>query len=171
MAEAWATAVQDTCCHLTLSFPGSCSRKRLRQRIQSLPVSAGGCAGLSPVGPDPAESPAELGRRAWSQERGRGCAAPLTVAVPQPWQLEASPVLRDISQLQVRRDRERQRPTEPEDEVRGAARPGGQGGGRGVLTPCRPCCRRVLSPRSCRGWAIGAGCPPAMGLPGGTPLP
>ncbi|RMB92348.1 hypothetical protein DUI87_31222 [Hirundo rustica rustica] len=36
-------------------------------------------------------------------------------SLPQ-WQLEASPVLKDISQLQVRRDRVRRRQREPEDE-------------------------------------------------------
>lgn len=45
MADERDTAVQDTCCHLILSFPGSYKRKLLRQRIHSLPVSAGGCAG------------------------------------------------------------------------------------------------------------------------------
>ncbi|XP_062369516.1 M-phase inducer phosphatase 2-like [Cinclus cinclus] len=37
-------------------------------------------------------------------------------SLPQKCQLEARPVLKDISQLQVRRDRVQQRQTEPEDE-------------------------------------------------------
>lgn len=48
------------------------------------------------------------------------CSASHPLAVPQQWQLEAaSPVLKDILQLQVCRDRVRRRQREPEDEVRG----------------------------------------------------
>lgn len=47
-------------------------------------------------------------------ERAGLCSTAHPLAVPQQRQLEASPVLKDISQLQVRRDRVRQ--SEPEDE-------------------------------------------------------
>lgn len=110
-------------------------------------------------------------------EGARLCSPSHPLAVPQQWQLEASPVLKDISQLQVRRDGGRRRRREPEDEVMGQRDLwgqrdlGSQRGDRGVLTPCSPRCRKALFPRSCRDWASGAGCSPAMGLPGETALP
>lgn len=52
-------------------------------------------------------------------EPGELCSASQPLAVPQQGQLEASPVLKDISQLQVCRNRVRRRQREPEDEVRG----------------------------------------------------
>lgn len=131
MAEGWDTAVQD-CFHSILSFPGSCSRKLLRQGIHSLPVGAGGCAGSCRV-------PGRAGTRRMELGEGAGlCSTSHPLAVPQQWQLEASPVLKDISQLQVRRDRVRLRQREPEDEVRGQRDLGGQGGGTGVLSLCSP---------------------------------
>lgn len=157
--------VQDRCCRLTLSFAGSCSRKRLRQRMRSLPVSGGDCAGSCRV-------PGRAGTRRMEPGEGAGlCSASQPLTVPQQWQLEASPVLKDIPQLQVRRDRGRRRQKEPEDEVRGQRDLGGQRGGRGVLIPCPPRCRRALFPRNCRGRASGAGCTLATGPPGESLLP
>lgn len=55
-------------------------------------------------------------------EPGEGaglCSTSHPLAVPQQWQLEASPVLKDISQLQVCRDKGRRRQREPENEVKG----------------------------------------------------
>lgn len=75
-----------------------------------MPVGAGGCAGSCRV-------PGRAGTR--RMEPGELCSASQLLAVPQQWQLEASPVLKDISQLQVCRDRVRRRQREPEDEVRG----------------------------------------------------
>lgn len=53
------------------------------------------------------------------------CSTSHPLAVPQQWQLEAIPVLKDISQLQVCRDRGRRRQRGPEDEVMGQQDLGG----------------------------------------------
>nr|XP_021389666.1 M-phase inducer phosphatase 2 [Lonchura striata domestica] len=68
-------------------------------------------------------------RRMKPGEEAGLCRTAHTLAVPQQWQLEASPVRKTISQLQMSRDRVRRWQDEPEDEVRGAARPGGSGRG------------------------------------------
>lgn len=114
--RGWDTTARDTCSHSMLPFPGSCSRKLLRQRISSLPVSAAGSCRVS----------GRTGTRRMEPGEGAGlCSTAHPLAVPQQCQLEASLVLKDTSQLQVRRDRVRQRQSEPEDEVRGAATLGG----------------------------------------------
>ncbi|XP_041252861.1 M-phase inducer phosphatase-like isoform X4 [Onychostruthus taczanowskii] len=94
-------------------------RKLLRQRIGSLPVSAGSCR---------VSGRAETVRME-PREGTRLCSTVHPLALPQQCQLEASPVLQDISQLQVFRDIVQQRQSEPDDEVRGAARSGGSGRG------------------------------------------
>ncbi|XP_039555129.1 M-phase inducer phosphatase 2-like isoform X10 [Passer montanus] len=83
-------------------------RKLLRRRIGSLPVSAGACAGSCRV-----SGRAGTGRME-PREGTRLCSTAHPLAIPQQCQLEASPVLQDISQLQVRRDRRRQRQSEDE---------------------------------------------------------
>ncbi|XP_039555128.1 M-phase inducer phosphatase 2-like isoform X9 [Passer montanus] len=84
-------------------------RKLLRRRIGSLPVSAGACAGSCRV-----SGRAGTGRME-PREGTRLCSTAHPLAIPQQCQLEASPVLQDISQLQVRRDRRRQRQSEDEE--------------------------------------------------------
>ncbi|XP_074388615.1 M-phase inducer phosphatase 2 isoform X3 [Zonotrichia albicollis] len=80
-------------------------RKLLHQRISSMPVSAAG----------PCRVSGRAGARRMEPGEGTGpCSTAHPAAVPQQRQLEASPVLKDISQLQVRRDRVRQ--SQPEDE-------------------------------------------------------
>ncbi|XP_039555122.1 uncharacterized protein LOC120497548 isoform X3 [Passer montanus] len=88
---------------------GRDSRKLLRRRIGSLPVSAGACAGSCRV-----SGRAGTGRME-PREGTRLCSTAHPLAIPQQCQLEASPVLQDISQLQVRRDRRRQRQSEDEE--------------------------------------------------------
>lgn len=93
------------------------------------PLLAGECWGLCRAEHSEAGScrvPGRAGARRMEPGEGAGLRSTShPLAVPQQWQLDGSPVLKDISQLQVRRDRARGRRREPEDEVRGAARPGG----------------------------------------------
>ncbi|XP_041320491.1 uncharacterized protein LOC121352021 isoform X5 [Pyrgilauda ruficollis] len=103
-------AVQEDFQKTIAEFGRALKGKFPRQRIGSLPVSAGGCAGSCRV-----SGRAETVRME-PREGTRLCSTVHPLAIPQQCQLEASPVLQDISQLQVCRDIVRQRQSEPDDE-------------------------------------------------------